>query len=228
MPMIEFSSDPSPHLTRALLIYESSAFHEADREIIVTQHEVKSGVIQPGDSLDLDAFRKLIEKGGGGPIKKDRGEWSWPFPRMLAENDTWRVWWSPSGMRSVFIGYDSAKPKVQHAWIPPLVWAAHRTAPSCYLFAYNGDTAPTPRTDVYRPAFGPRDEGLNHVHSDCRICVGNMKLDGHTPEAWERGFWNSRFKVPGNLKHTEPYGCEKVFKKIGPLESALSRCRSAH
>jgi PRTRC genetic system protein B len=221
MPTVEFDSDPTVRLTSALLIYKSGSYDDA--ETVVTQHDVKDGMIQPGAPLDLEAFRQLID---GKTKAQSSGGWTWRFPRLLAENGEWVVWWSPAGVKSVFIGRDGSKPGVHKAWIPPLVWAASRSTPNCYLFAYDGDSSPTPQTDVYRPQFGPKG-GLNHIHSDSRICVGNMKLNGFTPESWERAFWESRFKEPGNLIHTKPYAFKKAFTKIGSLTSALARCGSS-
>lgn len=223
MPQIEIGSDTSVTLRSALLIYESDA-HE-DNEVVITEHKVENGLIQPGAPLDVAAFRKKLDGRGDRTPAAGRGGWRWQFPRMVAENDEWRVWWSPSCIKSVFIGEDGRKPKVQEAWIPPLVWSAHRTRPLCYLFAYNGDSSPNAETDVYRPAFGPKEQ--NHIHSGSDICVGSMKLTGSTPESWETAFWNARFKTPGNLKSTTPYACQKVFKKIGSLTTALSRCRAS-
>lgn len=220
MPQLEIDSDPSLRLTTALLIYESSQHHGRGEEPVVTQHRVEKGVIQPGDALDLDAFKRILEQGAA---KQDeaRAGWTWQFPRLMAESRNWRVWWSPAGTQQVFIGDDGGTPKVLKAWIPALVWCGHRSRPSCYLWAYDGHTAPTPDTDMYRP------RGINHIHHDSGICNGSMQLADNTPPSWEKAFWSSRFKSPGNLKQTKPYACKEAFTKVGPLASVLPRDTSA-
>ena len=147
--------------------------------------------------------------------------------QFVAVAQAWRMWWSPSGRRSVFIGYDGKTPTVLKSWVPSLVWCAHRTRPTCHLWAYDGDTTPTPQTDMYCPQFGPVGN-LNHIFAhNATICVGSMKLGDHSPDSWEKAFWESRFKEPGNLKRNKPYACQKVFRKIGPLSSLLPRGEAA-
>lgn len=216
---IELNADPSIRLTRALLIYEGG---RGDGEVIVTQHEVASNVIQPGMPLDLPSFRKLIDKGES---KKKSSEWNWQFPRMIAESRERIAWWSPPAVRNVFIG-SGKKSKIKKAWIPALIWCASRTAPHCYLWAYNGASSPSQDTDVYRPQFGPNG-GLNHVHADNAICIGSMRLPNYQPATWENSFWVSLFKEAGNLDTTEPYACQTRFKKNGTLSSVLPRCKAA-
>lgn len=226
MPIVEMSGDASLNLTTALLIYEAG---RSDRrnEVLVTQHAVTKGMIQPGAPLDLAAFRKLLDRGATSTPAARSADYAWQFPRLLAESKERIVWWSPAQYQSVFIGREDAKnPRVLRAWIPSLIWCASRTQTHCYLWAYNGVCAPNPQTSVYRPAFGPVG-GLNHIHANSTVCVGSTKIDSHTPEAWERGFWSSRFKVPGNLNRTKPYACEKLFDPLGSLASVLPRSGAA-
>jgi hypothetical protein len=110
MPQVEIHGDPSLHLTTALLIYEQAHSYGAASAPIVTQHPIKNGQIQPGQPLDLDAFKKLLE-GGDEKQLAVRGDWSWQFPRMLAEHPEFRMWWSPAAMKNVFIGYDGKAPR---------------------------------------------------------------------------------------------------------------------
>ncbi len=230
MPTVETTQDDaSLTLTTALLIYESSGRHYSSDsgEVVVTQHPIKDGTIQPGAPLDLSSFRKLLDRGGEATASRQSADYAWPFPRLLAESKEHIVWWSPAQMQSVFIGREDAKkPRVLRAWIPSLIWCASRTQTHCYLWAYDGAGTPSPSTSVYRPAFGPSG-GLNHIHANSSVCVGSTKVDGHTPEAWERGFWSSRFKVPGNLKQTKPYACKEIFQALGSLTSVLPRSRAA-
>ena len=229
MPTIECDGDATLNLTTALLIYESPRnYDRSANEVVVTQHAVTKGMIQPGAPLDLAAFRKLIDRGGEVAAASRQSDYAWQFPRLLAESKEHIVWWSPAQFQSVFIGREDAKkPRVIKAWIPPLIWCASRLHTHCYLWAYDGDGAPSPSTSVYRPAFGPADPGLNHIHEDSSVCVGSTKVEGHTPEAWERGFWSSRFKVPGNLKRNQPYACKEIFKSLGSLTSVLPRSGAA-
>ena len=220
MPNVEYDSEPALRLERALLVYETGY----SGEVTITDHKVKDGLIQPGQPVDVAAFRKLLDRGVD--EKVNVSGWTWHFPRLLADNSDWQVWWSQPGKQRVFIGGDSTKPKVVETWVPALVWAANRKRPSCYLFAYDGEGAPTPDTDVYQPSFGPAG-GLNHILADSKICVGTMNLTDFTPQSWERAFWSSRFKEANNLNYSKPYACKKAFKKIGTLSAALTRCGSA-
>lgn len=220
MPNIEVElSDPSFRLTDALLIYRASGRYHGDGEekVIVTRHGVTNGVIEPGSAINIPAFMQLI--GANSEAEIDRGL-SWRFPRLLAESPEWVAWWSPAGMKKVFIGA-SGKPRVISAWIPNLVWCANRSTPKCYLFAYDGEDAPKRATEVYRPQFGPADPSLNHVHADCAICRGSVYVKSSTPAAWEDAFWSARFKEPGNLKHNTPYACKEILKPVGALDHAL-------
>ena len=200
-------------LRRALLIYS-----DGSEESVVTEHPVVSGVIQPGKPVDLEATLRALsapsEKAkAASPIK-----WS-ASPRLVAEIPEYVVWWSPAKVRPVFIAGKPGK-----AWTPPLIWCAKRKAPTCYLFAFEGED-PTAETIVYQPAFGPTG-GLNHVHADSRICVGTSRPGNFTPPEWERSFWDSNFKTDGGLKSIKPYAIHKTFKKIGTLELALDRIQA--
>lgn len=205
-------SNSTYSLRRALLIYS-----DGSEESVVTEHPVVSGVIQPGKPVDLEATLRALpsEKAKvASPIK-----WS-ASPRLIAELPEYVVWWSPAKVRPVFI---AGKPR--KAWTPSLIWCAKRAAPTCYLFAFDGED-PTAATIVYHPAFGPEDATMNHVHRDCRICVGTSKPGNFTPPEWERSFWDSNFKTDGGLKSTKPYGIHKAFKKIGTLALALDRIQA--
>ena len=210
-------SDSTYALRRALLIYTDT--NSSDLKAVVTEHPVNNGVIQPGKPVDLEATLRalsaLSEKAkAASPIK-----WA-ASPRLLAELPEYVVWWSPAKVRPVFI---AGKPR--KAWTPPLIWCAMRKAPTCYLFAFEGED-PTAATIVYHPAFGPEDATMNHVHRDCRICVGTSKPGNFTPPEWERSFWDSNFKTDGGLKSTKPYGIHKAFTKIGTIETVLDRIQA--
>lgn len=217
MPNFESEQDPSLRLTRALLVYEVGGWDRSD-EVVITHHEVTDGVIQPGTPLDMAAFAKLVERGQS-KDKESKSGWAMQFPRLLGESQHHIAWWSPPGIQRVFIGKEDGNAKAVRAWVPGLVWIASRQHATCFLHAYDGAGAPTLHTDMYRPQFGPSVN--NHVHADGRICNGSMKLDGNTPEAWEKAFWSSRFKTNGHLNSTKPYACKKAFKRIGTLASVL-------
>ena len=113
-------------LRRALLIYS-----DGSEESVVTEHPVHDGVIQPGAPVDLEATLRALpsEKAkAASPIK-----WS-ASPRLIAELPEYVVWWSPAKVRPVFI---AGKPR--KAWTPALIWCANRAAPTCYLFAFEGE-----------------------------------------------------------------------------------------
>ena len=208
---VEQSESTYP-LRRALLIYESGG------DTVVTEHPVESGVIQPGNPVDLEATLRALSS----PSEKAKAaspiKWA-ASPRLIAEIPEYLVWWSPAKVRPVFIA-----DKPRKAWTPALIWCARRKAPTCYLFAFEGED-PTAETIIYQPAFGPSG-GLNHIHQDSRICVGTSKPGNFTPPEWERSFWESNFKTDGGLKSTKPYGIHKAFKKIGTLALALDRIQA--
>ena len=210
-------SDSTYTLRRALLIY--SASDRTGEDSVVTEHPVHGGVIHPGAPVDLEATLRALSS----PSEKAKAaspiKWA-ASPRLVAELPEYVVWWSPAKVRPVFI---AGKPR--KAWTPALIWCAMRKAPTCYLFAFEGDD-PTAATIVYHPAFGPEDATMNHVHRDCRICVGTSKPGNFTPPEWERSFWDSNFKTDGGLKSTKPYGIHKAFKNIGTLEVALDRIQA--
>lgn len=221
---IEYSNDEERlTLKEALLIYRDG--DNNSKKSVVTRHEVSGGVIQVGQPVDLASIQKLFESKDT-TVTKD-GNWTWQFPRLLGETPDWVLWWSIPHVRDVFIGSDGRKPKVIQAWHPAFAWCAHRKSNTCYLWAYDGGDAPTKTTDVFLPRFGPADQ--NHIHANASICVGSSVLESNTPAAWEKAFWNSRFKVPGpNLKSIKPYACNKAFKKLGSLQSVLPRSSSAY
>ncbi len=207
MPEFNTSRDTPMKLEMALLVYNSPvADHRA-----ITRHNIKDGEIQPGETIDLAAMRLLLE--GGEEAKKDTFTWRSPYD--LAESATRRVWWTPAGVMSVFIAG-----KAKRVWFPNLIWCAHRSARSCYLWTFVGKKAPTKDTIVYRPAFGP--DVHNHIHKDSAICLGSMNPGRFTPKEWMAAFFDSNFKTDGNLP-PHPYEIRKAFKKIGSLSSALSR-----
>ena len=213
MPTVEIESNAGVRLTQALLIYEE----DGGGDVIITRHQIKNGVIQPGAPLDTASFCKLIESGKG----KAASTWAMQFPRLLGESPDYLAWWSRPQVQHVFIGQDHRKAKPVEAWVPGLVWIAARGRPSCQLRAYDGLDAPTMETDLYQPKFG------NHIHSDGSICVGSAKLTDYSPAAWERAFWSSCFTSSENLDLT-PYACSKAFKKVGTLATVLSRCQATY
>lgn len=224
MPSVEIEGDETLRLTTALLIYEHSDDGDMDKhQPVITRHGVSNGVIQAGSAIDVKALRKILDRGVQSAAESSG--WAWQFPRMLAENSDRVMWWSPAGIKSVFIGGDGHKPKVIKSWIPNLAWCASRTVPHCFLWAYDGEGAPDQQTDVYLPQFGP-DDGMNHIHQGSDICVGTMRLRGYQPQHWEKAFWESKFKKPGNLKFDTPYACKEKFKSLGPLSAVLARIKT--
>jgi PRTRC genetic system protein B len=221
MPTVEIEGESALVLTTALLVYENKNSYDRGKAAVVTQHDVTAGMIQPGSPLDLGALRKLLDRGDQVAALGQSHDYAWQFPRIIAEGRERIVWWSPSGIKSVFIGSEGEKkPKVVQAWIPQLIWSASRRHTHCYLWACHDTDSPGPHTSVYLPQFG------GHIHHDASICVGSTKIDGHTPEAWEKGFWSSRFKTAGNLKSTKPYAIQEKFKALGTLASVLPRSRA--
>ena len=111
MPTVEITGDASLTLTTALLIYESSPGNQQSHgaEVVVTQHPIKAGTIQPGVPLDLSSFRKLLDRGGEATASRQSADYAWSFPRLLAESKEHIVLWSPAQMQSVFIGREDAK-----------------------------------------------------------------------------------------------------------------------
>lgn len=223
MPTVELYESQPLKLTSALLIYEeANSYKDKNSAVVVTRHPIVDGQIQPGEPLDLRSFRKLLD-GDADTAANATAGWEWRFPRMVAESAQRIAWWSPPRIHDIYVGNDGAKrTRTLKAWVPALLWVASRTTPICRLYAYDGEQAPNQGTDVYHPRFGP-DDGANHIHADCSICVGSMILADYSPDSWERGFWSSRFKVPGrNLQSTTPYAPSKVFKKVGTAESVLT------
>lgn len=214
MPLVEIDTNDGVRLTHALLIYEE----DGGGDVVITRHQIKNGVIQPGAPLDTASFCKLIESGKG----KAATTWAMQFPRLLGESPDYVAWWSRPQVQHVFIGQDHRKAKPVEAWVPGLVWIAARGRPSCLLRAFDGEEAPTLNTDLYHPVFG------NHIHGDGSICVGSMKLTEYLPASWERGFWDSCFSQATNLNKTTPYACKKAFKKVGTLATVLPHRPPTH
>jgi PRTRC genetic system protein B len=215
MPLVEIDTNDGVRLTHALLIYEE----DGGGDVVITRHQIKNGVIQPGAPLDTASFCKLIESGKGKATAVPT--WSMQFPRLLGESPEFVAWWSRPQLQRVFIGQDHRKAKAVEAWVPGLVWIASRSRPSCQLRAYDGLDAPTLQTDLYHPVFG------NHIHGDGSICVGTAKLTDYSPASWERAFWSSCFTSSENLRLT-PYACPKAFKKVGTLATVLPHRQAAH
>ncbi len=204
MPMLELSHTPRPKiLTRALLIYESP---DGD---LITDHPIKGGVIQPGKPLNLRSLKALLDS----PDKKDgkvaSNVISWRFPRIIGETQDWHLWWSPAGVRSIFIADKPAK-----AWFPTLIFASHRSLRSLFCWA-TPNAEPTPQCDVYLPVFS------HHIFANGAVCLGSTQATGNDPDQWESGFFGSNFMDNINLSPT-PYDITTTFKKIGPLEYAAS------
>lgn len=204
MPTVEISAQ-GQRLTRALLLYEGGG------KTVATSHAVKDGTILPGEPIDLPSLRRSLDDPDLLKNKKRAGAFHWHFPRLLAEHPEWNLWWSPAGVRSVFV---AGKPR--KAWLPMLVWMGHRVDRRLFLFAAREPADPRPETIVFRPKFGPAGS-LNHIFDDSGVCLGSMTGGNHTPAAWEDDFWSTNFKTDGNLSAKKPYKIEKVFKKLGPL-----------
>jgi PRTRC genetic system protein B len=185
--------------------------------VAATRHPVSpKGVIGVGEPIDVAGMQALL---AGKPdevqVTTSVSGFRWQTVNVIAESAAATVWWTAPGRRTVFIAGKPAK-----VWFPLLVWCGHRHKSVLYCWAARGSTAPTPRTVVYRPRFGP-DDGMNHIFEDSAVCIGSMDRGRGTPADWTTAFFDSNFKTNGNLPY-QPYAPEKRFKKIGPLASALA------
>lgn len=207
MPEFDTASPATLKLQMALLIYSDDG-HGDDRAI--TRHQIKDGHIQPGEAIDIAALRSLLD----GEKTTSRESFSWRSPSVLADSATRLVWWTPPGVKQVFIAS-----KAKRVWFPGLVWCGHRSARSLYLWAFRGKAAPTKDTVVYRPRFGP--DVQNHIHNNSAVCLGSMNPGRFRPEDWMTAFYDSNFKTDGNLP-SKPYEIKTRFEKIGALSTAFA------
>ena len=219
MVEVELNTGAAMTLKTALLIYRST---HTSSECCITQHEYADGAIQPGKPIDLEAFIEELRGLHSPPraqVAKPKDDTAGFIPaedNLIAENSHFRVWWTPPQTRKLFI---AGVPKT--CWLPGLVWCGHRRSSLCYMWAVAGQKKPTLSTIVYHPKFGPTD-GMNHIHADCRLCLGNMNPGTCTPAEWRTGFYDTSFKTADGLP-SKPYEVRKAFKKIGPLVDALRK-----
>lgn len=199
------------------------AIYQSGDSGTVIRHEVdSSGTISSrGRVIDVGTTLEILSRAGKAPTsqREIHHQFSPAFDRLLLESPVWRVWYSKPHVHPLFI---AGKPR--KCWLPGLIWCGHRRERICYLWSYRGCRKPDLQTLCFRPRFGPLD-GMNHIHSDSRICLGSMNPGAGNPKDWETAFYDSNFKTADGLPAT-PYDITNQHIKIGALEIALSRCKA--
>lgn len=201
---LEIGSEPDLTLTRALLIYSSS-----NERMLIMDHNVQQKKIQAGRPLDLEAFK--IELAKCVPENSDTSSSGFiATQRMLFENHSYRVWWTPAEFRKIFV-----RGKAKRCWLPSLVWFGHKSRRHLCIYSFVGDTEPSVNTLLYVT-------NMSNTYQDGSLCLGSANPGGYSIREWQSAFYDSSFEYKDKIR-TKRYDVQKEDIKIGSLQLLLSR-----
>lgn len=164
-------------LNRAVLFYKTSHYSGGS---FATVHDVVKGKIQPGEAIDMKAYRAMLDSG------KSRAPIDWVHPGTIAQGPGFVAWWVPPKERVVFFGGDSKREaQKERLPFPAMLFVAGTSRRSLFCFISKAETL-----SLDSPVCPSR---MSNTYADGGVCLGSMNVGRLTPADWEAGFFSSAF-----------------------------------